>query len=99
MSCQRQALGLQPKKRKVAQQPQLSPAELAELMRKARGEDEDEPAAPGEEADRVKGLGFRPCGSSTPDILWPLRTCFAVWSLGLLFYYRDALILVTTVTH
>ena len=57
----RQALGLQPKKRKVAQQPQLSPAELAELMRKARGEGEEEPAVPGEEADRVKGLGYRPC--------------------------------------
>jgi len=43
------------------QAPQLSPAELAELMRKARGEDEEEPPTPVEDADRMKGLGFRPC--------------------------------------
>lgn len=58
-----QALGLAPKKRKVAQQPQLSPEELADLMRKARGNEDDGPAAADENADRMGGLGFRLCDS------------------------------------
>ena len=55
-----QALGLQPKKRKVLQQPQLSKEDLADLMRKARGDDEEEPATPHDDPDRIGGLGFRP---------------------------------------
>lgn len=56
-----QALGLQPKRRKVAAQPQLSAEEMAELMRKARGGDDEEPAGGEAGADRMGGLGFRLC--------------------------------------
>ena len=43
------------------QPPQLSEAELAELMRKARGDDGEEPPSAEAAADRMGGLGSRLC--------------------------------------
>ena len=45
----------------MAQQPHLSEEELAELMRKARGDGGAEPATAEDAADRMGGLGFRLC--------------------------------------
>ena len=69
-----QALGLKPKKRKVAQQPHLSEEELAELMRKARGDGGAEPPSTEDAADRMGGLGFRLCVLQNPSlrVLCPL---------------------------
>ena len=56
-----QAMGLKPKSRPAAK-PKLDEAEMADLMRKARGEGEEEPTmgegAPADAADHMPGLGF-----------------------------------------
>lgn len=60
-------MGLKPKSRPVAK-PKLDAMEIADLMRKARGDDVEGAAEPpAEAADHMPGLGFHAGSAAVPS--------------------------------
>mmetsp|Transcript_20090 Transcript_20090/g.65442 ORF Transcript_20090/g.65442 Transcript_20090/m.65442 type:complete len:229 (+) Transcript_20090:67-753(+) len=62
----REALGLAPKRERVVQAAGLEQHELKELLKRGADREDEEPA-PSEDADRIKGVGYRPLGLPQGD--------------------------------